>query len=206
MDVSEEVGCELVVAGCEATAVLEAAEHPLDGVAALVEGFAEAAFPAPVALGRDVGDRALLFDQVADSVAVISPVGVDETAWPQSDQQMLGRLAVGGLARCQQEGERSALTVGNGMDLGVASAPADPDRLGLRPPFPPAAERCAFTCVLSISTSAGGPPAAANVSNTARHTPFAVHRTCGCRAFWADRRSPEHPSSGTATGARARSR
>ena len=42
--------------------MLEAAEHALDSVAALVEGFAEAAFPAPVALGRDVGDRALLLD------------------------------------------------------------------------------------------------------------------------------------------------
>ena len=60
MDVSEEAGCGLVVAGCEATAFLEATEHPLDGVAALAEGFAEAAFPAPVALGRDVGDRSAL--------------------------------------------------------------------------------------------------------------------------------------------------
>ena len=90
---------------------------------------------------------------------------------------MLGRLAVGGLARCQQEGERSALAIGDGVDLGVASAPADPDRLVLRPPFPPAAERCAFTCVLSISTSVGGPPAAAHVSNTSRQRPSAAQRT-----------------------------
>ena len=60
MDVAEEVDCGLVVASGEATAVLEASEHPLDGVAALVGGFAEAAFPAPVALGRDIGDRAAL--------------------------------------------------------------------------------------------------------------------------------------------------
>ena len=90
---------------------------------------------------------------------------------------MLGRLAVCGLARCQQEGERPALVVGDGVDLGVATAPADPDRLEVRPPFPPAADRCAFTCVLSISTSAGGPPAAASVSNTVRHTPLAAQRT-----------------------------
>ena len=97
---------------------------------------------------------------------------------------MLGRLAVGGLARCQQEGERSALAIGDGMDpfdklrtgLALRPPPAGPDRLVLRPPFPPAAERCAFTCVLSISTSVGGPPAAANVSNT-RQTPLAAQRT-----------------------------
>ena len=80
MDVAEEVGGEFVIAGGEAAAVLKAAEHPLDGVATLVERFAEAAFPAPVALGRDVGDRALLFDQVADAVAVIGAVGVDDAA------------------------------------------------------------------------------------------------------------------------------
>ena len=177
MDVAEEVGGEFIVAGGEAAAVLEAAEHSLDGVAALVEGLAEAAFPAPVTLGRDVGDRALLFDQVADAVAVISPVGMDDAARRQLVQQLLGRLAVGGLPRRQQEGERPPLAIGEGVDLGVASAPADPDRLKARPPFPPAAERCAFTCVLSISTSAGGPPDAANVSNTARHTPLAAQRT-----------------------------
>ena len=35
-------------------------------------------------------------------------------------------------------------------------------------------ERCAFPCVLSISTSIGGPPSAASASSTARHTPFAA--------------------------------
>ena len=69
MDIAEEVGGEFVVASGEAAAVLEAAEHTLDGVAAFVEGLAEAAFPAPVALGRDVGDRALLFNQVAETRA-----------------------------------------------------------------------------------------------------------------------------------------
>ena len=177
MDVAEEVGGELVIAGGEASAVLEAAEHALDGIAAFVEGLAEAAFPAAVGFGRDVGDRALLFDEVADAVAVIGAVGVDDAARRQVRQQPYARLAVGRLSGRQQEGERSPLAVGDGMDLGVASASADADRLGARPPFPPAAERCAFTCVLSISTSAGGPPAAASVSNTARHTPLAAQRT-----------------------------
>ena len=66
--------------GGEAAAVLEAAEHSLDGVAALVKGLAEAAFPAPVALGRDVGDRTLLLDQVTDAIAVISAIGMDDAA------------------------------------------------------------------------------------------------------------------------------
>jgi len=177
MDAAEEVGGEFVIAGGEASAVLEAAEHPFDGVASLVEGFAEASFPAPVALGRNVGDGALFLDQVADAVAVIGAVGVDDTAPGKRGQQLLGCPAVRRLARRQQEGERPAVAIGDRVDLGIAAAPADADRLEVCPPFPPAAERCAFTWVLSISTSAGGPPVAASVSNTSRQTPLPAQRT-----------------------------
>ena len=153
MDVAEEVGSELVVARGETAAVFQAAEHAQGGVATLVEGLAEADFPDAVALGRDVGDRALVLDQVADAVAVIGAIGVDDTAPGQGVQQVLGGAAVGGLAWRQQECERSALAVGDSVDLAVATAPADTDRLEVSPPFAPAAERCALTCVLSISTS-----------------------------------------------------
>ena len=95
MEFSEEVGGELVVAGGEATAVLETAQHALDSVAAPVVAFAEAAFPASVALGRDVGDRALLLDQIADAVAVIGPVGMDDAARRQPVQQMPGPASAG---------------------------------------------------------------------------------------------------------------
>ena len=137
MDVAEEVSGELVVAGGEASAVFEAAEHALDGVAALVECFAEAAFPDPIALGRDVGDRALILDQVADAVAVVGAVGVNDAAPGQSVQQMLSSAAVGGLSGRQQEGERSALKGGDGVDLGVATASTDANRLKARPLFRP---------------------------------------------------------------------
>ena len=86
-------------------------------------------------------------------------------------------MAIGDLAAGQQEAERPAFAVGEGVELAVAAAPADPDRLDERPPFPPPAERCAFMCVLSIRTSAGGPPAAASVTNSSCHTPFAAQRT-----------------------------
>lgn len=45
------------------------------------------------------------------------------------------------------------------------------------PPFPPAAQRCALTAELSISTSAGGPPALAKVWKISDHTPLAAQRT-----------------------------
>ena len=50
---------------------------------------------------------------------------------------MLSGAAVGGLSRRQQEGERSALAVGEGADLSVATAPADADRLEVYPRFRP---------------------------------------------------------------------
>ncbi len=84
MYIAEEVGGELVIAGGEAAAVLEAAEHALYGVAALVESLAEAAFPAAIGFGRDVGDRSLLFDEVADAVAVVSAIGVNDAAQGQA--------------------------------------------------------------------------------------------------------------------------
>jgi len=49
-DGPEKVGGEPVVASGDAAAVLEAAEHALNGVAAFVERAREAAFPASVCL------------------------------------------------------------------------------------------------------------------------------------------------------------
>jgi hypothetical protein len=177
VDAAKEVGGEPIVAGREATAVLEPAEHALDRIAPFVEDLAEAAFPEAVEFGRYVRNRALALDQVANTVSVVGAVGMDDTPLGQAGQQHLGRVAVRCVARCQVEGEWSAVSIGDGVDLGVATAPADADRLDVSPPLPPAAERCAFTCVLSISTSVGGPPAAASASKTSPQTPLAAQRT-----------------------------
>ena len=69
MDAAEGVGGEPVIAGSEATTVLEPAEHALDRVAVLAEGFAEATLPQAGALGRDVRDGALALDEVTDAVS-----------------------------------------------------------------------------------------------------------------------------------------
>ena len=122
MDAGEEVGGELVIAGGQATEVFETAEHALDGVSALVEGGAEAAFPAPGHFGGDVGRCALTFDQLADRVGVVGAVGQDYAALGQAREQGLGGSAVGGLTRRQEEGERTALTVCKRVELGVAPA------------------------------------------------------------------------------------
>jgi hypothetical protein len=120
---------------------------------------------------------ALALDQVADRVAVIGLVGEHDGARRKIIKQDIGCTTIGDLTTRQQEAERSAFAVGERVELAVAAAPADPDRLGKRPPFPPPAERCAFMWVLSIRTSADGPPAAAKVTNNSCHTPFAAQRT-----------------------------
>lgn len=177
MDGAQEVDCELVVAGRNAAVVLQAAEHALDRVAVAIEHAAEAGVPATVALGRDVRDGALFLNLATDGVRVIGAVGEHEGICRDGLQQRLCGAAVGSLADGEQEAWRASEDVCQGVDLGRASATADADRLGLLPPFPPAAQRCAFTCVLSSRSSAGGPPAAARASKISRQTPLADQRT-----------------------------
>src|ERR1700712_2332336 len=78
VDCAEKVGCELVVACRDAAIIFQPAEHALDRVAVAVEHLAEAAFPAPGSLGRNVRDATLAFDLLADSVGVIGPIGHDQ--------------------------------------------------------------------------------------------------------------------------------
>ena len=86
-------------------------------------------------------------------------------------------LAIGDLAAGQQEGDRAAEIIGQGVDLGRAPAARAADRLIALPPLPPDAERCAFTAEESMSTCAGGPPARASAWKRSTQTPFAAQRT-----------------------------
>ncbi len=67
-------------------------------------------------------------------------------------EERFGGFAISRLAARQQERDRAALAIGQGVDLGRATTPRAPDRLALLPPLAPAAERCAFTAEESIST------------------------------------------------------
>lgn len=163
MNGGEEVAGELVVAGCDAPEVLEAAERALDGVAVLVERGREAGFVSAVRFRRDVGRCALRFDLAANLVAVIAFVAMQDLGLFRClRQQEFGGNAVGNVAAGEDESDRSAEPVGQRVDFRRAAAARTPDRLIFLPPLPPAAERCARTAVESISTCAGGPPACAS--------------------------------------------
>ena len=82
------------------------------------------------------------------------------------------------IARGQGTGDRSALSIGQAMDLAMdlacrAAPRGAAGRRGLlpTPPSCPWAERCAFTCVLSKDGSSGTAPAAAILSNMRCQTP-----------------------------------
>jgi len=85
-------------------------------------------------------------------------------------RQMVGEhdrtLDVGGLAGGEIEGQWPAMFVAQGMDLGVSAALGAADGLSRSPPFPPPAQRCALTKVVSMETCSGVP---ARVSVKARN-------------------------------------
>ena len=91
-------------------------------------------------------------------------------------QQLVSAFQIMSLARRQQEGERIAQRVDQGMDFGAQSSFAAPDRLVFAGFFwAPALCWCARTIVLSImaySLSAS----AAKISNSFSHTPLLAQR------------------------------
>jgi hypothetical protein len=74
--------------------VLQLGEEPLDQVALAVEPLAEAWFPATVALGWDVRRGALLLDQFADAVGIVSLVGEYDGARAELVEQPVGDLPI----------------------------------------------------------------------------------------------------------------
>ena len=81
------------------------------------------------------------------------------------------------MAGTDEQPSRATGPIDGGMEFGGPAPAGPPDRLLLRPPFPPAADRCALTGVESNISTTGGPSAAANSVNTRSHTPWRAQRT-----------------------------
>lgn len=110
-------------------------------------------------------------------MAVVGAVRQADLGRRQGAEQFGGGSQVAQLTRRDDEGDRPALAVDHGVDLGGAPAPGAAYGLGESPPFPPAAQRWALAWVESSMTSEGGPPVAAKASNASRQTPFFAQRT-----------------------------
>jgi len=102
-------------------------------------------FPFAVGFARNDGLNASSFEKSPDRIRIIALVG--EELFDPRDQAdaFLGHYAIGGIARGQDEGPRPALRIDDRVDFAVAATFRKPDRLKIRPPFPPLAQRWTFT-------------------------------------------------------------
>lgn len=114
-------------------------------MAVAVSGFVVDDLSLSVDPARDDGDLALVAQVFADCVGVVALVGDQIARSCCAVEQQAGSLHVRYMARGQVEGVGPPERVGEGVDLGCLTAAREADRLIFRPPFPPWAERCAFT-------------------------------------------------------------
>ena len=90
---------------------------------------------------RDDRNGPALAQEEPKAIAVIGGVGGAQARRWQGGKKGQNEAKIAALSGCYLDGERSALTVDNGVDFSGATAARAPDRLFLRPPFSPAAER-----------------------------------------------------------------
>jgi hypothetical protein len=137
----EEISREFVVAGGNASEILEPAKAAFDDIAPAVGLFVKAMDTDSIGFVGDYWLGAAFDDLRAQVVAVISFVG-EQGAHVWRERQNVGRSSnVGILTRRQMKDHRPAKWVAQRMDFGRASAAGATDRLVAFPPFPPEAQR-----------------------------------------------------------------
>src|SRR5579864_5639043 len=94
-----------------------------------------------------------------------------------SGDQSLGDRIVMCLASGQQDGDEAPLSICECVNLRVAPSARATNSLLLLPLFPPAAERCALTCVKSIICVSVACPPPASLRNRFSQMPRRAQRT-----------------------------
>lgn len=125
-------------------------EGTLNHIAALIGGHVERWDVLASWVGLDDRDAAPCSQEFAELITVVGGVGQDLGSLRQLLDQAWRRANIALLPSGYVEGNQTAGSVGDGMDLGRPPAAAASDRLLLSPPFPPAAQRCALEVVLSM--------------------------------------------------------
>ena len=90
---------------------------------------------------RDDRNGPALEQEEPKAVAVVGGIGGAQARCWQARKKGQDESKIAALSWCYLDGERPALAVDDSVDFGRAPAARAPDRLFLRPPFPPAAER-----------------------------------------------------------------
>src|SRR6266702_7700311 len=118
-----------------------------------------------------------LVQLLAQFGAIVSLVAEHPFRRLHSADQALRDRAIMRFASGQQDGEKAPFSICECVYLRVAPSSRAANSLLLLPPFPPAAERCAFTCVESIICVSVARPFPASPRNRFSHTPRRAQRT-----------------------------
>ena len=173
----EIVARQPVIACGNSPEVFQPVEGALDAPAKLVEAFAEAERLLPVAAVRDDGLGCAFVQLLAQFGAVIGLVAEHAFRRLHAADQALSNRAVVGLASGQQDCDEASLSICECVYLRVAPSTRTANSLLLLPPFPPAAERCALTCVESIICVSVDRPFPASSRNRFSQMPRRAQRT-----------------------------
>ena len=146
-----EVSCELVIASCDASPILEAAEHAFDKIAATIGDLIEGMKSFASWVVRNDGDSPALFEEATQAIAVVSGIAGQAAARWNSADQGCRDSNVAKMAGRHFNGDGASALINNSVDFRRAAAARATNRLRLGPPFPPAAERCALAVVLSMA-------------------------------------------------------
>ena len=149
MDPGKEVAGKFIVSGCDAPEVLESAEGALDDVSPFVCSLAEAMQSHSVGFVGNDGLGAALDDFGPKVITVIPSIGEKRLHRRRKREHARTDGDVGGLTLREKKDVRLAGRIAQRMDFCRAPTARAADRLAAFPPFPPAAERCALTDVLS---------------------------------------------------------
>src|SRR5262245_49140297 len=166
-----------VVAGCDAPEVLQSVERALDAPAQLGDTLAEAERLFSVAAIWNDRLGSALVQVLAQLGAIVGLVAEHPFRWLHSANEALCDRAVVCFTCGQQDGDKAPFNICECVNLRVAPSARAANSLLLLPPFPPAAERCAFTCVESIICVSVDRPFPARSRNRFSQTPRRAQRT-----------------------------
>lgn len=155
--------------------MFELAEVSFDDIALSVDRRVDGALDLAVALGRDVSAATSGFDHVDDGAGVVAPVGDQRLGGFEAVDQGFDGGLVGGLPRRQNDPQRQAVLIDQGVDLGAQSSTRTADGVIRAPFFPPAA--CWWARMMELSIRCIDPGDEADrASNTRTQTPALAQR------------------------------
>ena len=166
-----------VVAGSDAPEVLEPVERTFDAPAQFIETLAEAERLLPVATVRNDRLGSASAQLLVQLGAVVGLVAEHSLRRLYSADQPLCNRAIMGFAAGQQDSEKPPFSICECVNLRVAPSARAANSLLLLPPFPPTAERCAFTCVELIICVSVDRPFPASSRNRFSQMPRSAQRT-----------------------------